>query len=41
MRFELIPEAIEDMVVIEQGAMTIPEVTNDPLASRQPTSSGG
>ena len=40
-RFELIPEAIADMVWMEQGAITIPEVTKEPLASRQPISSGG
>ncbi len=40
-RFELIPEAIEDIVVIEHGAITIPAVTKEPLASRHPISSGG
>src|ERR1700733_12144531 len=30
-----------DIVWIEQGAITIPEVRKEPLASRQPISSGG
>ena len=33
--------AMADIVWIEQGAITMPFVSKDPLASRQPTSSGG
>jgi len=38
-RLELIPLAMADMVWIEQGAITIPSVWKDPLASFAPISS--
>ena len=40
-RFELIPAAIDAIVWMEEGAMIIPSVGNDPLASLQLMSSTG
>jgi len=36
---ELIPAAMADIVWMEQGAITIPSVRKDPLASLAPISS--
>jgi hypothetical protein len=41
MRLELIPQAIEDIVWIEQGVIIIPSVRNDPLAIGADISSSG
>ena len=35
-RFEAMPAAIDDIVLMEHGATTIPSVRNDPLAIEAP-----
>jgi len=40
-RFDVIPYAIDDIVWIEQGAIIIPSVPKDPLASGAEISSTG
>ncbi len=40
-RLDVMPAAMEDIVCIEQGAITIPAVWNEPLASAEEISSTG